>query len=81
MNSFPLPLRIAAVAALVASPVNLAAAGTFGLTAALGAIIVADYSQRYRGLRVPRRQVAPAVAPRAVFRAPPLRCEPNRLAA
>lgn len=78
MKSFPLPPVLAAAAALVALPFDVHAAAFLGLTAGLAGVIAADYSHRYRGLRLPRR------APRAkvIFRAPPLRgTEAHQLAA
>lgn len=79
MKSFPFPVILAASATLIALPFSFAAAALLAVTTGLGAIICADYPQRYRGLRVPRRQTAK----RIVFRAPPLvvAVEPNRLAA
>ncbi len=59
MKSFPLPASVAAFTALIALPFSVAAAGTLFLTAALGGIIHADYVQRCRGLRLPRRSFAP----------------------
>ncbi|MEO5960578.1 MAG: hypothetical protein ABIR80_15805 [Opitutaceae bacterium] len=76
----PLPVFLAAAAALGALPFNFAAAGLLALTAAMGAVISADYSHRYRGLRLPRRQVAVRVT-RTPFKAPALRTHTNRLAA
>lgn len=77
MNSFPLPALVAAIAAVVALPFSAAAAGTLAFTAALGAIIHADYVQRGRGVRLPRL----AAVARAVPTSSPLCCEENRLAA
>ena len=81
MKAFPLPVLAAAAAAVIALPFSAQAAGFLALTTALGAIISADYSHRYRGLRLPRETPAAARSPRVLFRAPPLCCEPNRLAA
>lgn len=79
MKSFPFPVVLAASATLIALPFSFTAAALLALTTGLGAVICADYSHRYRGLRVPRRRPAK----RVVFRAPPLlvAVEPNRLAA
>jgi hypothetical protein len=57
MNSFPRPALVAALAAVIALPFSFAAAGTLLLTAALGAIIHADYVLRYNRIRLPRRVV------------------------
>ncbi len=84
MKPFPHLVLLVTAAAVIALPFSVAAAGMLILVAGLAAIISADYSQRYRGLRVPRqtRRPIPADAkPRPTFRAPPLGAEPNRLAA
>ena len=54
MNSFPAPAIVAAIAAAIALPFSLVAAGTLLLTASLGAIIHADYVQRRQRIRLPR---------------------------
>lgn len=54
MKTFPLPALVAAVAAFVALPFSLAAAGTLLLTAWLGLIIHADYTLRRRPAPLPR---------------------------
>jgi hypothetical protein len=54
MKSLPLPAIAAALAALVAAPFSLAAAGTLLLTAGLGSVIHADYVLRHRRVRLPR---------------------------
>lgn len=77
MKSYPLPALVAALAAVIALPFSAAAAGTLLLTAGLGAIIHADYALRCRRVRLPRLA---AVRDGATTR-PPMRCEPNRLAA
>lgn len=83
MKPFPHLILLTLAAAVFAWPLSTAAAGLLLFTAAFGAIISIDYSQRYRGLRLPLRAVAPQAAskPRVCFRAPPLCVEPNRLAA
>jgi hypothetical protein len=58
MNSFPAPALIAALASLVSLPFSIPAAGTLLLTAALGFVIHADYVQRHRRIRLPRRAAA-----------------------
>lgn len=78
MKTFPLPLVATGIAGLLALPFSVAGALLLGLTAGLGAIIWADYTARYRGLPLPRRQLRRF---KVVFRAPPLCTEPNRLAA
>jgi hypothetical protein len=76
MNSFPLPAFVAAIAAVSALPFSAAAAGTLFLTAALGAIIHADYVQRCRRVRLPRLAVTHIRRTQAPF------CfEPHQLAA
>ena len=77
MNSFPIPVVAAVLAAVVAIPFSAAATGTFLLTAALGAIIHADYVQRNRRIRLPKR----TVQARTFGTRSPFRAEPNRLAA
>lgn len=82
MKPFPHLVLFVIAAAGYALPVSAAAAGCLLFVAGLAAIIAIDYPQRYRGLRLPRRPIAvrrPTSKP--VFRAPPLRVEPNRLAA
>ena len=59
MNSFPRPAIVAALAAVIALPFSIAAAGTLLLTAALGCIIHADYVQRHQRVRLPRLPAAP----------------------
>ena len=81
MKTISLPVLAATAAALVALPFSFAAASLLGLTAALGAIIRADYSHRYRGLRLPRRPIGASRFATITFRAPPLCTEQNRLAA
>jgi hypothetical protein len=54
MNSLPLPAIVAAAAAVVTLPFNLAAAGTLFLTAWLGLIIHSDYVLRRRRAPLPR---------------------------
>jgi hypothetical protein len=54
MKTFPLPALVAAVAALIAIPFSLAAACLLFVTAGLGFIIHADYTLRYRRIRLPR---------------------------
>ena len=56
MKAFPLPAIAAALAAAVAAPFSVAAAGTLIFTAALGSIIHADYVQRHRRIRLPKAQ-------------------------
>ena len=58
MNSFPRPAIVAAIAAAIALPFSIAAAGTLALTAALGVIIHADYALRYNRVRLPRLPIA-----------------------
>jgi hypothetical protein len=77
MNSFPTPAIIAALAALIALPFSLAAAGTLLFTAAFGFVIHADYVQRRRRIRLPRR----AVQPRSCTTRTPFRPETHPLAA
>lgn len=81
MKTVSLPVLLATAAALIALPFSFAAAGMLALTAALGAIIRADYSHRYRGLPLPRRALGASRFATITFRAPPLCTEPNRLAA
>ncbi len=76
MNSLPLPALAAAVAAIIALPFSVAAAGTLFLTAGLGAVIHADYVLRCRRVRLPKLAVARPVGTR-----PPMGCEPHQLAA
>jgi hypothetical protein len=77
MNSFPAPAIIAALAALIALPFSVPAAGTLLFTAALGFVIHADYVQRHRRIRLPRR----AVQPRGCNTRTPFRGETHQLAA
>jgi hypothetical protein len=77
MNSFPLPALAAAIAAVIALPFSAAAAGTLLLTAALGAIIHADYAQRCQRVRLPRLAVAHIRRTQAPF----AYREPHQLAA
>jgi hypothetical protein len=79
-TSLPLPVSLAAAAAVATLPFSFPAAGLLALTAAMGAIISADYPQRYRGPRLPRLPVVVRVT-RSPFKAPPLRTQSNRLAA
>lgn len=81
MKAFPLPVLLAAAATVAALPFSGQAASFLAFTTAISAVVSADYSHRYRGLRLPRQTTVATRAPRAVFRAPPLCCEPNRLAA
>lgn len=60
MKTFPVPALLAALAALIAVPFSLAAAGILFLTAGLGLIIHADYTLRYRRIRLPRHRIAEA---------------------
>jgi hypothetical protein len=53
-SSLPRPALVAAFAAALALPFSIAAAGTLLLTAALGAIIHADYVLRHKRVRLPR---------------------------
>ena len=57
MNSIPAPAIVAALTAVIALPFSLPAAGTLAFSAALGAIIHADYAQRKNRLRLPRRSL------------------------
>lgn len=77
MKSFPLPAILAALAAFAALPFSFAAAGMLFLTAGLGFIIHADYTLRYRRVRLPKapRLVATTVA------CTTFRCENHCLAA
>ena len=59
MNSLPAPALVAALTAVIALPFSLPAAGTLAVTAALGAIIHADYAQRNNRVRFPRRSLRP----------------------
>jgi hypothetical protein len=59
MNTLPIPALIAATTAVIALPFSLPAAGTLLVTAALGAIIHADYVQRRTRIRLPRRSTRP----------------------
>lgn len=77
MNSFPLPVLVAALAAAAALPFSPAAAGTLLFTAALGAIVHADYVQRRNRIRLPK--LAPR--PDASGTRPPTRGENHPLAA
>lgn len=77
MKAFPLPAIAAALAAAIALPFSLAAAGTFLLTAGLGCIIHADYALRQRRAPLPR---LPCTRP-ATSAHPTFRREPHRLAA
>jgi hypothetical protein len=67
MNAFPPPTIVTALAAFIALPFSVAAAGTLFLTAGLGSIIHLDYVQRQRRLRLPRtsgvRRCTRALAP------------------
>jgi hypothetical protein len=83
MKPFPQLVLFVTAAGGYALPISAAASGTLLFVAGVAAIITIDYGQRYRGLPMPRKAVKPAAAakPRVVFRAPPLRVEPNRLAA
>jgi hypothetical protein len=77
MNSFPAPALIAALAALVALPFSVPAAGTLLITAALGFMIHADYVQRHRRIRLPKR----SLQPRGSNTGTPFRGEVHQLAA
>lgn len=77
MKSFPLPAIAAALAALVAAPFSLAAAGTLILTAGLGSVIHADYVLRHQRVRLPRL----AQRRQGSNTRPSLRGEAHRLAA
>jgi hypothetical protein len=59
MNTLPTPAIIAATTAVIALPFSLPAAGTLFVTAALGAIIHADYVQRRTRVRLPRLSTRP----------------------
>lgn len=59
MNTLPIPAIVAATTAVIALPFSLPAAGTLFLTAALGAIIHADYVQRRTRIRLPRLSTRP----------------------
>jgi hypothetical protein len=77
MNSFPRPAIVAALAAVATAPFSIAAAGTLLFTAALGSIIHADYVQRHKRIRLPRR----AAAPKTSDTRPSFRGEQHQLAA
>jgi hypothetical protein len=77
MNSFPAPALVAALAALIALPFSVPAAGTLLFTAALGFMIHADYVQRHRRVRLPRQ----SVLPRRCSTRTPFRGEAHQLAA
>ena len=79
MNSFPAPALAAALAAFVALPFSLAAAGTLLFTAALGCVIHADYVQRYQRVRLPR--LAPGVPAVGAGTQPTICRETHQLAA
>ncbi len=77
MKTFPLPVILASASAVASLPFDGTTSAMLALTAGLGAILSVDYARRYRGLPLPRRaRVAPVR-----FKAPPLCCENNRLAA
>jgi hypothetical protein len=57
MKTFPLPAVLAALTAVLAAPFSLAAAVTLFVSAGLGFIIHADYTLRYRRIRLPRSTV------------------------
>jgi hypothetical protein len=76
MNTFP--VITAATAGFILLPLQAEAAALLLFTAVVGSIISIDYSQRYRGLRLPRRAT---LAPQAKFRRLSLVKEPMRLAA
>jgi hypothetical protein len=75
MKTFPIPAIIALVAALIAVPFSLAAAVMLFVTAGLGFIIHADYTLRYRRIRLPRRATSMAATIETFC------CEERRLAA
>ena len=77
MKTFPAPAIVAALAAVVALPFSVAAAGTFILTASLGFIIHADYFLRQRRIRLPRL----STKPRSSNTRTPFRGEAHQLAA
>ncbi len=79
MKSLPIPAIVAGLAAIIALPFSVPAAGTLMLTAGLGAIIHADYVQRHCHVRLPRRATAPAR--RNSNSRPPLSREAHQLAA
>ena len=79
LKSLPLPALVAAAAAVVAVPFDLAAASTLFLTAWLGLIIHADYVLRCRRTPLPRYRWRKS---HAYFRRLAVTAsEPNRLAA
>ncbi|MES2695939.1 MAG: hypothetical protein V4773_20870 [Verrucomicrobiota bacterium] len=76
MKTYPIPALVAAVAALIALPFSVAAAGTLFLTAWLGVIIHADYTLRRCKVRLPRCRTS-----KAPFHAYAVATETHRLAA
>lgn len=76
MKTLPIPALVAAAAALLALPFSAAAAGTLLLTAALGAIIHADYVLGARRPALPRCRKS-----RAPFEVYAVATETHRLAA
>jgi hypothetical protein len=77
MNSFPLPAIAAALAAVIALPFSVAAAGTLFFVAGLGSIIHADYVQRHTRVRLPRLNTTRTTSNSR----PPFRGEAHQLAA
>ena len=77
MKTFPLPVIAAALAAAIAAPFSVAAAGTLLFTAAFGSVIHADYVLRQQRVRLPKR----ARKTRSTKTRSPFRFEPHRLAA
>jgi hypothetical protein len=69
---------VAALAAVIALPFSVAAAGTLLLTAGLGCIIHADYVLRQQRVRLPRLRTV-AQPPSSTRR--PFRVETHQLAA
>lgn len=59
MYSLPAPALVAALAAAVALPFSLPAAGMLALTAGLGVIVHQDYVLRCRRVRLPRKPKKP----------------------
>ena len=73
MNTLPNPAIVAVLAALFALPFSAPAAGTLLFTAALGFVIHADYVQRHRRIRLPRRaRISQPVSAAAVREVHPL---------
>ena len=77
MKTFPIPAVIALAAAFAAVPFCPPGAVMLFVTAGLGFIIHADYTLRYRRIRLPRH-----VAPEAtIIPCESFACEDHRLAA